>query len=90
MPTARLLIGPVLRRVVGSRATVWVETSAPALVRVHTPDGAAGEAVTFSAFDHHYALVVVEGLEPGRSTPYQVSLDGEQVWPEPGGSSRRV
>ncbi|MFY1690698.1 alkaline phosphatase D family protein [Plantactinospora sp. WMMB782] len=85
MSSARLLIGPVLRRVVGSRATVWVETSGPALVRVTTEDGAAGEAATFSAFDHHYALVVVAGLEPGRITPYQVFLDGDQVWPEPDG-----
>ncbi|WP_422770871.1 alkaline phosphatase D family protein [Plantactinospora sp. WMMC1484] len=84
MSTARLLIGPVLRRVVGSRATVWVETSGPALVRVETTEGAAGEAATFSAFDHHYALVVVEGLETGRAAPYQVLLDGAQVWPEPG------
>ncbi|GAA3726179.1 alkaline phosphatase D family protein [Plantactinospora mayteni] len=84
MSSARLLIGPVLRRVVGSRATVWVETDGPALVRVDTPDGAAGEAATFSAFGHHYAMVVVDGLAPGRATPYQVLLDGEQVWPEPG------
>ncbi|MBE1487808.1 alkaline phosphatase D family protein [Plantactinospora soyae] len=83
MPTARLLVGPALRRVVGTRATVWVETSGPALVRVGTPDGAGGEATTFTAFDHHYALVVVEGLTPGRATPYQVFLDDEQVWPEP-------
>ncbi|MDW5324045.1 alkaline phosphatase D family protein [Plantactinospora sp. KLBMP9567] len=85
MPTARLLIGPVLRRVVGSSATVWVETSGPALVRVETPDGAGGEAPTFTAFDHHYALVVVTGLTPGTAAPYHVFLDGEQVWPEPGG-----
>ncbi|MGI5213646.1 alkaline phosphatase D family protein [Plantactinospora sp. CA-290183] len=84
MPTARLLIGPVLRRVVGSRATVWVESSGPALVRVRTRDGASGEAPTFTAFDHHYALVVVEGLTPGSAAPYQVLLDDEQVWPEPG------
>src|SRR5689334_4493000 len=29
MRAGRLLIGPLLRRVVGTRATVWVETSAP-------------------------------------------------------------
>ncbi|MDG4829532.1 alkaline phosphatase D family protein [Solwaraspora sp. WMMD1047] len=84
MPTARLLIGPVLRRVVGRRATIWVETSGPALVRVSTPDGAAGEAVTFTAFDHHYALVVVNGLTPGQASPYQVFIDDDLAWPEPG------
>lgn len=79
---ARLLIGPLLRRVVGSRATIWVETSAPAVVRVRAGD-AAGQAPTFSAYDHHYALVVVDGLEPGTATPYEVFVDEERVWPEP-------
>ena len=37
MPEPRLLIGPLLRRVVGTRATVWVETSAPAVVRSARP-----------------------------------------------------
>ncbi|MEJ3744174.1 alkaline phosphatase D family protein [Actinomycetes bacterium KLBMP 9797] len=80
--TARLLIGPLLRRVVGTQATVWVETSAPAVVRVRAGD-AAGEAPTFTAFDHHYALVVVDGLAPGTATPYEVFLDDHRVWPEP-------
>ena len=40
--------------------------SAPAVVTVRTADGAAGTAPTFSAYDHHYALVVVEGLDPGQ------------------------
>ncbi len=30
---------------------------------------------------HHYALVVVDGLEPGTIAPYTVELDGERVWP---------
>jgi PhoD-like phosphatase len=86
MPNARLLIGPLLRRVVDTRATIWVETSAPAVVRVRTPDGAAGQAATFTAFDHHYALVVVEGLTPGAATPYEVLIDDEPAWPLPGDS----
>jgi hypothetical protein len=79
-----LLIGPVLRRVVGSRATVWVETSSPATVRVRAGRGAGaagGEARTFSAFGHHYALVVVDGLPADAATPYEVLLDGDLVWP---------
>ncbi len=79
--TARLLIGPVLRRVVGTRATIWVETSAPALVRVETADGARGQAPTFTAFGHHYALVVVDGLAPDTASTYEVWLDGQRVWP---------
>lgn len=80
--SAELLIGPLLRRVVGTRATIWVETSAPATVRV-TAGPAAGEATTFSAYGHHYALVVVAGLSPGAETPYEVFVDGAKVWPEP-------
>ncbi|MFB9234284.1 alkaline phosphatase D family protein [Plantactinospora siamensis] len=82
--TPELLVGPLLRRVVDTRATIWVETSAPALVRVGTPDGAAGQAETFTVQGHHYAIVIVDGLEPDSSTPYQVFLDDERVWPEPG------
>ncbi|GAA2216668.1 alkaline phosphatase D family protein [Micromonospora olivasterospora] len=85
MPAPRLLIGPLLRRVVGTRATVWVETSAPATVRVRTADGAEGTAATFSAYDHHYAIVVVEALTPDSATTYEVLVDGEVAWPAPGG-----
>ncbi|HEU4397299.1 MAG TPA: alkaline phosphatase D family protein [Actinomycetota bacterium] len=79
----RLLIGPVLRRVVGTRATVWVETATPAVVRV-TAGTAAGEAHTFTAFGHHYAIVVVKGLTLGAVAPYEVWLDGARAWPEAG------
>ncbi|TDC37682.1 alkaline phosphatase D family protein [Micromonospora sp. KC213] len=85
MPAARLLIGPLLRRVVGTRATVWVETSGPAVVTVRTAAGASGSAPTFSAYDHHYALVVVAGLTPDSATPYQVLIDDEVAWPVPAG-----
>jgi hypothetical protein len=80
---AELLIGPVLRRVVGTRATIWVETSAPAVVEVRAAGGARGSAPTFTAFDHHYALVVVEGLTPGATAAYEVLLDDRAVWPLP-------
>ncbi|WP_018253702.1 alkaline phosphatase D family protein [Salinispora mooreana] len=84
MPAADLLVGPLLRRVVGTRATIWVETSAPATVTVRTADGATGTAPTFSAYQHHYALVVVSGLSPDTASSYEVLLDGEPVWPLPG------
>ncbi|MFI6131832.1 alkaline phosphatase D family protein [Micromonospora sp. NPDC051141] len=83
MPGSRLLIGPLLRRVVDTRATVWVETSAPAVVTVRTADGATGSAPTFSAYDHHYAIVVVTGLTPDSVTEYQVLIDDEAAWPLP-------
>ncbi|MFG2054873.1 alkaline phosphatase D family protein [Micromonospora sp. NPDC048930] len=83
MPSSRLLIGPLLRRVVGTRATVWVETSAPAQVTVRTAGGARGSSPTFSAYDHHYAIVVVEGLTPDSTTSYEVLIDDEVAWPVP-------
>ncbi len=75
----QLVLGPLLRHVGQTSATVWVETDGPAEV------GVLGcTARTFAVAGHHYALVVCEGLEPGTTTPYAVALDGETVWPEPG------
>jgi hypothetical protein len=73
---ATLLLGPLLRYVDESRATVWVEVDEPCEVSVlhaATP--------TFCVEGHHYALVVIEDLEPGSTHPYEVHLDGERVWP---------
>ena len=44
MPATRLLIGPLLRRVVGTQATVWVETSTPVVVTVRAVGGAWARA----------------------------------------------
>src|SRR3954447_8095990 len=74
-----LLLGPLLRHVDATSATIWVETDAPCEVLV-----SEAKARTFEVSGHHYALVVLTGLEPGRSTPYEVRLDGELVWPPPG------
>lgn len=79
--TAHLLIGPVLRRVAGDKATIWVETTEPAVVRVTADGGGAGSANTFTAYGHHYAVVVVEDLVPDAENPYRVLLDDRQVWP---------
>ena len=38
---------------------------------------------TFHVDGHHYALVHATGLAPATTTPYEVRLDGERVWPEP-------
>ncbi|HEY0640345.1 MAG TPA: alkaline phosphatase D family protein [Pseudonocardiaceae bacterium] len=73
-----LVLGPLLRYVDQDCATVWVETDAPCVVRVLD-----AEARTFTVHGHHYAFVDVTGLTPGSSTPYDVRLDGERVWPEP-------
>jgi phosphodiesterase/alkaline phosphatase D-like protein len=76
---ARLLLGPVLRHVGRTTATVWVQTSCPAEVEV-----LGCRASTFTVCQQHYALVEVSGLEPNSVTTYQVHLDGELVWPRPG------
>ena len=76
---ARLVLGPLLRYVGGREATVWVESDRPCRVRILD-----GEAPTFEVEGHHYALVRVEGLEPGSSHPYEVMLDGERAWPPRG------
>ncbi|MFD5013825.1 alkaline phosphatase D family protein [Streptomyces chartreusis] len=81
---AELRLGPLLRYVDGSTATVWVEASRPCAVRVRGADGSGGEARTFQVSGHHYALVPVTGLTPGTTTPYEVHLDGTGVWPLPG------
>jgi len=76
----RLLLGPLLRHVGERDATVWVETDAPCEVEVRAGD-AAGQERTFTVAGHHYAVVVVTGLEPASSTPYEVQLDGDVAWP---------
>ncbi|MFD6279010.1 alkaline phosphatase D family protein [Streptomyces sp. NPDC060209] len=81
---AGLRLGPLLRYVdweSGSRATVWVEATRPCTAEVRCADGAAGASPTFAVQGHHYALVVVTGLTPGSTTPYEVLLDGRRVWP---------
>lgn len=73
-----LILGPLLRYVDARSATVWVETSEPGLVTV-----LGRKAETFQIEGRHYALVLIEGLEPGTTTPYTVTFNGQQVWPIP-------
>ncbi|HVE67910.1 MAG TPA: alkaline phosphatase D family protein [Solirubrobacteraceae bacterium] len=74
-----LILGPALRYVSETEATLWVETDAPCEVSVLDHS-----APTFTVAGHHYALVIVRGLTPGTAHPYSVRLDGELVWPLPG------
>jgi len=78
-----LLLGPLLRHVGERDATVWVETDARCTVEVRA-GGRVSADRTFTVAGHHYAIVVVDGLEPGSSTPYEIHLDGGPVWPVPG------
>jgi len=74
-----LLLGPLLRHVGATTATVWVQTSRPAQV-----DVLGCRASTFTVREQHYALVEISGLEPGSVTTYQVHLDEQLAWPPPG------
>jgi PhoD-like phosphatase len=72
----QLVLGPLLRYVSETEATVWVETDAPCEVVVLDHS-----ARTFEVEGHHYALVRIEGLSPATATEYELALDGERAWP---------
>jgi len=76
-----LILGPLLRFVGEDEATIWVETGAACEVEV-----LGSRQRTFCVEDHHYALVHATGLERGAWHEYEVRLDDEVVWPEPGSS----
>src|SRR5918998_1234140 len=72
-----LVLGPLLRYAGETESTVWVETDAACEVAV-----LGHRAHTFEIEGHRYALVRITGLEPGKTYEYEVTLDGERVWPE--------
>jgi hypothetical protein len=73
----KLVLGPVLRYVSETEATIWVETDEACEVAV-----LGRREHTFRVEGHHYALVCLDGLEPGRTHEYEVHLDGERAWPQ--------
>ncbi len=75
---ALLVLGPLLRYVGETAATIWVETDRSCRVAI-----LGHQTPTFEVAGHHYALTVIDGLEPGRDYEYQVTLDGRVCWPEP-------
>jgi phosphodiesterase/alkaline phosphatase D-like protein len=77
-----LRLGPLLRYVDETCASIWVETADAATVVVEAGE-CRGEARTFAAHGHHYAVVDVAGLQPGSHTPYRVLVDDRPVWPDP-------
>jgi len=74
----RLLLGPILRHIGRTDATVWVETDRPCQVEV-----LGCTESTWTVAGHHYALVTVDGLPAGCSVDYDVRLDGGVAWPLP-------
>ena len=76
---AELVVGPILRHVGEEDATVWVETDARCEVEV------LGQTEpTFCVDGHHYALVCIEGLEPGSRSSTKCA------WTASGGGRRRT
>src|SRR6478672_5004375 len=82
MATFPLVLGPMMRFVDETSASVWMETRSAARVSVRAGDR-DWAARTFAVHGHHYALVELDGLEPGTVTPYVVEINGTQVWPDP-------
>jgi hypothetical protein len=80
-----LVVGPLLRYVDETSATIWVETDAPATVEVRCPAVPAAARPTFTVHGHHYAIVPLTGLPSGGRWPYTVHADGAAVWPVPAG-----
>jgi hypothetical protein len=78
--SSALVLGPLLRHVDETSAAIWVETRDAGTVEVSAA-GRTWNARTFGAHGHHYALVAVDGLEPGSIQDYTVSIGGEPVWP---------
>ncbi|MGH3608740.1 MAG: alkaline phosphatase D family protein [Pseudonocardiaceae bacterium] len=75
---ASLLLGPMLRYVSSTEATIWLETDARCEIEI-----LGHRTTTFCVDAKHYGLVVISGLQPGGSVEYDVRLDGEACWPPP-------
>lgn len=71
-----IALGPILRHIGETDATVWVEASAACEVEV-----LGRSSPTFCVEGRHYAIIPIEGLEPGASYLYEVHVDGERAWP---------
>ena len=74
-----ILVGPMLRHVTETSATIFLETDRAAEVDVN-----GVRATTFEVGGHHYALVIIEDLAPGATVEYTIHLDGTACWPPPG------
>ena len=82
MTTFPLVLGPMMRYVDETSASVWVETRTAARISLRA-GGREWAAKTFAVHGHHYALVEVGGLAPGTVTSYSLDVNGTRVWPDP-------
>jgi hypothetical protein len=76
---ANLILGPILRRVVGDEAVLWLRTDGPATVRV-TAGPAETTLPTLEVEGVHLAWAILTGLPDG-ATEYRIYLDDRPVWP---------
>ena len=75
-----LVLGPLLRYVSDSAATVWLEADGPCLVEI-----LGHRSETFQVNGRHYAIIAITGLAPGSCVEYDVQLDGVRRWPRADG-----
>ena len=73
---AELVLGPLLRYAGTRSATFWLETNRACEVEILDHRDR-----TFSVEGHHYALLLVDDLQPSSLTDYDVRIDGRVVWP---------
>lgn len=78
--TPEILVGPMLRYVDRTDATVWIEVSTPCRVTIRAADEVVTEQ-TWGVHGHHFAVLHLRNLPEGTETPYEVELDGTSVWP---------
>ncbi len=74
---ANLVLGPILRYVSATDATVWLEADAACAVEI-----LGHRSETFQVNGRHFAIVAIRGLEPDTAVAYDVRLDGVARWPE--------
>ncbi|MDX2356168.1 alkaline phosphatase D family protein [Dietzia sp. PP-33] len=78
--TPEILVGPMLRYVDSTDATVWVEVSSPCRVTIRAGEQEVSEQ-SWGVHGHHFAILHLRDLQPGMETPYEVTLDGAPAWP---------
>ena len=77
---ANLLIGPMLRYVDDTAATIWLETDGACVVEV-----LGHRSETFQVNGRHYAIIAITGLEADSIVEYEVTIDGLRCWPQAAG-----
>lgn len=75
-------LGPMVRYAGEREATLWAQTRDAGELTVRIGEK-SWSARTFAAHGHHYALVLLDGLEPGQVYEYTVEVNGEHAWPQP-------